>query len=370
MNFFLYGTLKDSGLLSIVTGASTFETQHATLVDHFVECEKDGILPVLVRSEGKVANGILLIDVSDEVASRLDAYEAPFGYVRRSVEVAAGGAMVAAEVYDPPVTLASEGEWSLEEWAAADREVTLLTAEEFAHFAPNTPHSEIARQWGMMRGRSAANVRARMLPAPHTIRGEPRRAAFTGEISRSGGFFRFAQKVVEYETFQGHTSGDLPREVFLGSDAALVLPYDPKTDRVLLVEQVRMGPLAHGNPNPWSLEPIAGMVDGGETPEDAAHREGHEEAGLSFQKLIPMFSQYASPGNATDYFYCFLGVTDLAEPHSYAGGLEEEAEDLRLHIVPFDQAFGLIETGELNVGPAIAMLLWLDRKRPELRASA
>ena len=370
MNFFLYGTLKDRELLAIVSGEAGLEPLDATLSDHAVESEKDGILPVLVRCDGAIAHGLLLCDVTDAVAARLDAYEAPFGYVRRSVQVRAGDRMIDADVYDAPVGCQSHGVWSLEEWAAKDRDITLLTAQEFALFPPDMPHDEIARQWGMMRGRASATLRAASLLTTHRLRSAPRRARFVREVSRAGGFFRFAQKVVEYETFAGKSSGELPREVFIGPDAALVLAYDPKSDNVLLVEQVRMGPLAHGNPNPWCLEPIAGMVDGGETPEQAAHREGMEEAGLRFSALIPMFSQYASPGNATDYFYCFLGITDLPEVHSYSGGLEEEAEDLKLHIVPFDQALGLIDTGEINVGPAIAMLLWLDRKRPELRASA
>lgn len=370
MNFFLYGTLKDAELLSIVAGTDDLAPVEATLSDHAVECEKDGILPVLTRRAGGTARGLFLEDVSADVAAKLDAYEAPFGYTRRSVEVSLGTKKIAAEVYDPPAGTLSQGTWALEDWAAADRDVTILTAQEFAHFAPDTPHSEIARQWGMMRGRSAAKVRARKLAAPHTLRTHPRPARFTREISRAGGFFRFAQKAVEYETFQGRSSGELQREVFLGPDATIVLPYDPKSDCVLLVEQVRMGPIAHGNPNPWCLEPIAGMVDGNETPEEAAHREGWEEAGLTFDKLIPMFSSYASSGNCSDYFYFYLGLTQLPEPHSYSGGLEEEAEDLKLHVVSFDQAFALIETGEINVGPTISSLLWLDRKRAELRASA
>ncbi|MCB2157335.1 MAG: NUDIX domain-containing protein, partial [Rhodobacteraceae bacterium] len=44
-------------------------------------------------------------------------------------------------------------------------------------------------------------------------------------------------------------------------------------DRVLLIEQFRMGPYARGDAEPWLIEAIAGRVDPGETPEDAARRE-------------------------------------------------------------------------------------------------
>ena len=45
------------------------------------------------------------------------------------------------------------------------------------------------------------------------------------------------------------------------------------------------------------------------------------------------------------------------------GGLEDEHEDLRLHVPPFQKAFDLIASGELTAGPIMLMLLWLDRWR-------
>ncbi len=52
-------------------------------------------------------------------------------------------------------------------------------------------------------------------------------------------------------------------------------------DRVLLLEQMRAGPMLRGDANPWMLEPVAGMIDAGETPIRPALRECAEEAGLS-----------------------------------------------------------------------------------------
>ena len=43
--------------------------------------------------------------------------------------------------------------------------------------------------------------------------------------------------------------------------------HDPVRDRVLVVEQFRMGPYARGDRHPWQLEPIAGRIDGGESAE-------------------------------------------------------------------------------------------------------
>jgi hypothetical protein len=80
-----------------------------------------------------------------------------------------------------------------------------------------------------------------------------------------------------------------------------------------------------------------------------------------------MFAGYASPGNATDHFYAFLALCDLPDEHPRAGGLASEQEDLKLHVLPFDVAIGLVETGEANAMPLISMLLWLDRWRAKRR---
>ena len=50
-------------------------------------------------------------------------------------------------------------------------------------------------------------------------------------------------------------------EVFVTGDAVSVLPWDHRTDRVLLIEQIRAGLIGRGDPNPWNLEVIAGLRD-------------------------------------------------------------------------------------------------------------
>ena len=185
--------------------------------------------------------------------------------------------------------------------------------------------------------------------------------------SPAGNFFRFEQLEVDHRRFDGNRAEGLRREVMVGADAALVLPYDESRDRLLLVEQFRLGPARRGDPQPWILEPVAGLVDAGETPDQAAHREGQEEAALRFSDLVPMFAGYASPGNATDFFYAYLGLCDLPDDHATSGGLESEQEDLKLHLLPFEKAMRLIESGEANAMPLISMLLWLDRWRAARR---
>ncbi|ARO14698.1 ADP-ribose pyrophosphatase [Ketogulonicigenium robustum] len=182
-----------------------------------------------------------------------------------------------------------------------------------------------------------------------------------------GSFHRMAQIAVDYKRFDGSDSGPQLRDVLVVGDAALMLPYDPRLDRVLLVEQIRPGPLRRADPQPWLLEPVAGLVDAGEAPADAARRELIEEAQLSTVSLVDVGGYYPSPGASSEYFHCFIAITDLPDHHPAFGGLPEEAEDLRLHILPFVQALDAVDSGEINAGPLQLLLLQLARRREGLR---
>ena len=72
------------------------------------------------------------------------------------------------------------------------------------------------------------------------------------------GFFELAEFQFDHKRFDGTRSRGVTREAFLAFDAALVLPYDPATDHILLIEQLRFGPLWRDDPQPWVFEPIAG----------------------------------------------------------------------------------------------------------------
>ncbi|ADO42764.1 NUDIX domain-containing protein [Ketogulonicigenium vulgare] len=182
-----------------------------------------------------------------------------------------------------------------------------------------------------------------------------------------GVYHRLAQVGMDYTRFDGTRSDRQLRDVLVVGDAALMLPYDAQRDRVLLVEQIRPGLIRRGDPQPWILEPVAGLVDAGESAEATALRELHEEAGLDNVTLLPTGGYYPSPGGSSEYFHGFIALTDLPDSHPAFGGLLEEAEDLRLHIIPFDQAMAAMDSGEINAGPLQLLLLQLARKRDALR---
>lgn len=179
------------------------------------------------------------------------------------------------------------------------------------------------------------------------------------------GFFRMDKLWLSHRRFEG---GDMPvftRELFIRGDATCVLPYDPERDEVILLEQFRAGAL--GRPrSPWLLELVAGMNEEGESPEEVACREGQEEAGLVFRHLEPVCHYFVSPGGTTEMVHLFCGQVTTAG----AGGLhgvEDEHEDIRVHVMPADEAIDMVADGRINNAPAIMAIQWLQIHRHDLK---
>lgn len=181
------------------------------------------------------------------------------------------------------------------------------------------------------------------------------------------GFFALDLWHLRHRRFDGAMSPPLVREVFVTGDAVTVLPYDPLRDRVLLVEQVRMGPLGRGDPLPWQLEAIAGRIDPGETPEAAARREAVEEAGLILGALEKVAEYYPTPGAVTEYLYSYVALCDLPDGVAGLFGAAAEAEDIKGHVVSFDRLVDLMAKGEIGNAPLLLTVLWLQRERARLR---
>lgn len=209
--------------------------------------------------------------------------------------------------------------------------------------------------------RRAATVAARGLRAGS---GEVEAVA---TVPSHAGFFALDFWRLRHRRFDGGMSPWLTREVFVAGDAVTVLPYDPVRDRVLLIEQVRMGPLGRGDPLPWQLEAIAGRIDPGETPEEAARREAVEEAGLVLGALQKVAEYYPTPGAVTEYLYSYVALCDLPDGVAGVFGAAEEAEDIKGHLLTFDRLVEVMAAGEIGNAPLLLTVLWLQRERARLR---
>ena len=181
------------------------------------------------------------------------------------------------------------------------------------------------------------------------------------------GFFSVEEHDLSYRKFNNEQSDVVTRSALVSSDAVIVLPYDPVNDRVLLIEQFRTGPFVKGDEWPWVFEPIAGIIDPGESPEQAGLREAREEAHLEIKSLLLVARSYPSPGISTEFFHQYVGICSLPESTNLVSGLSNETEDIRSHIFSFMEFSKMLSKGKINVGPAILLGLWLSKNRASIR---
>ncbi len=180
------------------------------------------------------------------------------------------------------------------------------------------------------------------------------------------GFFRLEELHLRHRLFEGSWSAEMVREVHHRYDAVGVLLYDVERDTVALVEQFRAGAVDDPE-SPWKVEVVAGLVKQGESATEVARREVMEEAGCEVGELIELHTYYPSPGACNERVTLFCGLVDsrgLGGVH----GLDEEHEDIRVHVLPFTRAWELLQAGRLDSAMCLITFYWLIGERASLRA--
>lgn len=357
---FVFGPLCHAPLRAEVLGEVTAEP--AQLAGHGLCTRPKGGWPGLTAGAG--VEGLLLRGLSYAQRARADFFVTGFGFARSPVEVTlADGSRVKAEAYLGPETEGAA--WSLADWAGRWGPIWAEAAREaMAGFGLISP-DVLARRWPMIELRAASRLRA-AVPHPSGVRSAMSVAGDVEVLDTRRPYteyFALEELDLRFRRFDGSLSAPVTRAGFVGGDAATVLPWDPVTDRVLLVEQFRVGPMLRGDPQPWSLEPIAGRVDPGEGPETTVRREAEEEAGLTLGALHHVADYYPSPGAVTEYVFSYVAEADLSGRGGEIGGEAAEHEDIRSHVIAFDRLMALIASGEVANGPLILSALWLQRHR-------
>lgn len=370
---FFYGTLCHGPLLDRVLGPErgAVTVQRARLPDHAVYWVTGQGFPMIRAEPGANAEGVLVRGLTAEGVARLNFYEGGFGYGLREVEVRTRQGAELAQVYFPDRPHEPGAPWSLADWVERWGELTVLAAGEVMESYGRLTLDEIGRRFPSIRARAASRLNARR-SAPTTLR----RHAGPGDVTVCdrrrpySGFFAVEEYELCHVRFDGSASPVLHRAAFISTDAVTVLPYDPARDRVMVVEQFRMGPFARDDAQCWSLEAIAGRIDPGETPQQTASREAQEEAGLAFDTLHAVHSYYPSPGAMSEYIYSFVGIADLPDAAEGLGGAPDEGEDIRAHVLGWDRLMALMDSGEIENAPLVLSVLWLARHRERLRTGA
>ncbi|WP_369618655.1 NUDIX domain-containing protein [Flavobacterium sp. CFS9] len=158
----------------------------------------------------------------------------------------------------------------------------------------------------------------------------------------------------DYEMKDGKIESHI-REVYDRGNGAAILLYNTSKKTVILTRQFRLPTYLNGNKTGMLIEVCAGLLDQ-DNPEQAIIRETEEETGYRLQKVQKVVETYMSPGSVTEILYLFVGEYDETMKVNDGGGLDAEQENIEVLEYTFDEAYAMIESGEITDAKTILLL--------------
>lgn len=145
------------------------------------------------------------------------------------------------------------------------------------------------------------------------------------------------------------------REVYDRGNGAGILLYNSSKKTVILTRQFRLPTYMNGNKTGMMIEVCAGLLDK-DNAEQAIIRETEEETGYRLKNVQKVIETYMSPGSVTEILYLFVGEYDESMKVSEGGGLDAEQENIEVLEYTFDEAYAMIESGEITDAKTILLL--------------
>lgn len=159
--------------------------------------------------------------------------------------------------------------------------------------------------------------------------------------------YEYQKKNGEWETHQ--------REAYDRGNGATILLYDRTSKKVILTRQFRIPTYINGNETGMMIETCAGLLDKNDA-EACIRQETEEETGYKISNVRKVFEAYMSPGSVTEVLYFFVAEYTQEMKVSAGGGLQEEQEYIDVLELDFEEAYGMIATGEIRDGKTIMLL--------------
>ncbi|MFE3848888.1 GDP-mannose pyrophosphatase NudK [Flavobacterium sp. LB3P45] len=151
------------------------------------------------------------------------------------------------------------------------------------------------------------------------------------------------------------------REVYDRGNGAAILLYNTKQKTVILTRQFRLPTYLNGNKSGMMIEVCAGLLDE-DHPEQCVIRETEEETGYRLTKVAKIMETYMSPGAVTEILYLFVGEYDESMKVSDGGGVAHEEENIDVMEMNYDEAYAMIESGEIIDAKTIMLLQYAKIK--------
>lgn len=170
-----------------------------------------------------------------------------------------------------------------------------------------------------------------------------------------------------------HENGKVKKALALKKkDAVCVTIIDTHTQELLFVSQFRAPVASHKFTgtceefSAYTLEPVAGHIEEGQTPTEAAIREIEEETTLTVTNLRQIAKGFTSPGISTEMHYHFVAEfdsskIDMTEFLNKIHGLEDE--DIEIKMISLDKALEMVANGEIYSSHAIVGIFYLQGQR-------
>ncbi|SKA21614.1 NUDIX domain-containing protein [Consotaella salsifontis] len=165
----------------------------------------------------------------------------------------------------------------------------------------------------------------------------------------------------------GGVLGPMNRQIMHVGQVAAIIAFDPWREVMVVIRQFRLGAeLALGLGA--AVELPAGVVDPGETLDEAARRELREETGLEALALAPAYAIMPTPALTDEVAYIFLALVDSSRLAESAGNSHEH-EDIRPMVGTLDDLVAAADAGRIVNGNLVGALNWFARKGRSVAAA-
>jgi len=145
------------------------------------------------------------------------------------------------------------------------------------------------------------------------------------------------------------------REAYDRGNGAVILLYNVEKETVVLTKQFRMPTYVNGNTDGMMIEACAGILEKGNA-EETIKMEVEEETGYMIDDVKKVFESYMSPGSVTEILYFFIGAYEDGMKVSEGGGADDETENIEVLEMGFNEALGMVKSGEIRDAKTIMLL--------------
>lgn len=170
----------------------------------------------------------------------------------------------------------------------------------------------------------------------------------------SDNHFTLRRAEFDFRRTDGRWQEHQQRESYDIGNAAAVLPWDRRRDRVILIRQFRWPVFEWGHKH-LVIEAIAGKLDQ-DDPQTCAIREAMEEAGVAISGLRLVTHCFVSPGAVQERVSIFLADYDSTATRAAGGGHAHEGEDIEVLELPLGDAYAMIASGEIIDAKTVLLL--------------